>query len=256
MCRSRKNFLVLTSRAAVLAAVAAAVSGCNMLNRLAEVGQEPPMTQIQNPTQAPQYRPVSLPMPEEADRRQAPNSLWRHGARAFFKDQRAARVGDLLTVLIAIDDKAEISNKTSRSRTNNEDASANAFLGYETSLSRVLPETINPGSLIDLDSQSSNVGEGSIDRGETIELKIAAVVTQRLPNGNLVLLGRQEVRVNYEVRQLQVAGVIRPEDIKADNTITYDKMAEARISYGGKGHISDIQQPRYGSQIIDILFPF
>lgn len=252
----RTSLLLPIVRIAVLALAAAAVSGCNMLTRLAEVGQEPPLTQIQNPAQSPAYRPVSLPMPEETDRRRAPNSLWRHGARAFFKDQRAARVGDLLTVLIAIDDKAELSNRTRRSRTNTEDASANAILGYESSLSRVLPEAINPGNLIDLDSQTSNLGEGSINRDETIELKIAAVITQRLPNGNLVLVGRQEVRVNFEVRQLQVTGIVRPEDIKADNTISSDKIAEARISYGGKGHISDVQQPRYGSQIIDIIFPF
>lgn len=244
------------ARIMALALAAGAISGCNMLTRLAEVGQEPPLTQIQNPVRSPAYRPVSLPMPEEVDRKRAPNSLWRHGARAFFKDQRAARVGDLLTVLISIDDKAEMSNRTSRSRTSSDDASVNALLGYETSMSRILPEAINPGNLLDLDSQTTNLGEGSINRDESIELKIAAVITQKLPNGNLVLIGRQEVRVNYEVRQLQVAGVVRPEDIKADNTISYDKIAEARISYGGKGHISDMQQPRYGRQIIDIVFPF
>lgn len=253
---SWRNFTGQCPRLIFAVVAGLSVSGCNMLTRLAEVGQEPPMTQIQNPTHAPKYRPVSLPMPQTAERGRAPNSLWRHGARAFFKDQRAARVGDLLTVMISIADKAKINNKTTRGRTNTEDASAGAFLGYETSLSRVLPETINPGGLIDLDSKTSNVGEGTIDRDETIELKIAALITQKLPNGNLVLSGRQEVRVNFEVRQLQVAGVVRPEDIKADNTISYDKIAEARISYGGKGHLSDVQQPRYGTQIIDVLFPF
>ena len=253
---SSRNFSGTGLRLAFLVAAGLSASGCNMLTRLAEVGQEPPLTQIQNPTHSPRYRPVSLPMPQTAPRKRSPNSLWRHGARAFFKDQRAARVGDLLTVMISIADKAKINNKTTRGRTNTEDASAGSFLGYETSLSRVLPETINPGSLIDLDSKTSNVGEGTIDRDETIELKIAAVITQKLPNGNLVLSGRQEVRVNFEVRQLQVAGVVRPEDIKADNTISYDKIAEARISYGGKGHLSDVQQPRYGTQVIDVLFPF
>ena len=244
------------SRIGVLLIAAGAMSGCNAPTRLAEVGREPPLTQIQNPTKSPSYRPISMPMPRTADRARAPNSLWRHGARAFFKDQRAARVGDLLTVMISMKDSATINNKTTRGRTNTEDASASSLLGLETKLSKIFPDALDPTSLLDLDSSTSNIGEGTINRDETIELKIAAVITQKLPNGNLVLSGRQEVRVNYEVRQLQVIGVIRPEDIKADNTITYDKIAEARISYGGKGHISDIQQPRYGTQILDVIFPF
>jgi flagellar L-ring protein precursor FlgH len=236
--------------------VATAVSGCNTLNRLAEVGAEPPLTTIQNPTTAPNYRPVTMPMPRAQPIAHQPNSLWRSGSRAFFKDQRAAQVGDILTVLIAIDDTAEITNTTKRSRANTEDASISALFGYETSLSRVLPETINPGNLIDLDSETANEGIGTIERGETIELKVAAIISQKLPNGNFVLHGRQEVRVNYEVRELQIAGIIRPEDITSANTISYEKIAEARIAYGGRGHISDVQQPRYGSQVIDILFPF
>ncbi len=244
------------SRIAVLLIAAGSMSGCNALTRLAEIGREPPLTQIQNPTNSPSYRPISMPMPRTADRARAPNSLWRHGARAFFKDQRAARVGDLLTVMISMEDSAKMNNKTTRGRINSEDASASSLLGFETKLGNIFPDALDPTSLLDLDSSTSNIGEGTINRDEKIELKIAAVITQRLPNGNLVLSGRQEVRVNFEVRQLQVAGVIRPEDIKADNTITYDKIAEARISYGGKGHISDIQQPRYGTQIMDVIFPF
>jgi flagellar L-ring protein precursor FlgH len=235
---------------------AASLTGCNMLERMATVGSPPPMTQVQNPVHSPTYQRVSMPMPEPAPQVRQANSLWRTGARAFFKDQRANQIGDILTVMIEISDKAELSNTTSRSRANTEDASIGAFLGYETSLSRILPETINPGSLVDLDSQSSNTGAGSIDREESIELKVAAVITQKLPNGNLVLIGRQEVRVNFEVRQLQIAGVIRPEDITAQNTVSYEKIAEARISYGGVGHITDVQQPRYGQQIYDIVWPF
>ncbi len=239
-----------------VSAIAVALSGCNALNRLAEVGAEPPMTTIQNPTKSPKYRPVTMPMPRARPVAHQPNSLWRAGSRAFFKDQRAAYVGDILTVLIEIADKAEISNTTTRSQENTEDASVNAFFGYETSLSQVLPEQIDPGNLLDIDSVTSNEGAGTIERDETIELKIAAVVTQLLPNGNLVIQGRQEVRVNYEVRDLQIAGIIRPEDITSSNTVSYEKIAEARIAYGGRGHISDIQQPRYGTQLIDILFPF
>lgn len=252
----RSLTIAQSSRIAVLLIAAGTLSGCNALTRLAEVGREPPLTNIQNPTSSPSYRPVSMPMPRESDRQRAPNSLWRHGARAFFKDQRASRVGDLLTVMISIDDSAKFNNKTTRGRNNSEDASATAVLGFETKLAGFLPNAVDPSNLFDLESATSNVGEGTINRDEKIELKVAAVVTQRLPNGNLVLSGRQEVRVNFEVRQLQVTGVIRPEDIAADNTITSDKIAEARISYGGKGHISDVQQPRYGTQILDVIFPF
>jgi flagellar L-ring protein FlgH len=240
----------------VVLAVTGLATGCSTLNRLSEVGQSPKMTTIQNPTQSAKYRPVSLPMPAPSNNVYRANSLWRSGARAFFKDQRAAQVGDILTIEIAIKDKAKLSNSSTRARTNKEDSAVTALLGYEASLSRVLPEAIQPGNLIDLDSTTSNLGKGAIDRDEEINLKVAAIVTQALPNGNLVVSGRQEVRVNFEVRELQVAGIIRPEDITSSNTITYEKIAEARISYGGRGQITDFQQPRWGQQVIDVLFPF
>ena len=243
-------------RLVAVALAAFLLAGCNIFTRLSEVGAEPALSQIQNPVNAPGYQPVSFPMPPPTSQGRMPNSLWRPGAQAFFKDQRAAQIGDILTVLIEIDDSAELSNTSERSRETNEDASVNSFLGYESTLSRVLPETIDAGSLLDIDGETSNSGSGSIERDEAISLKIAAVVTQVLPNGNLVVSGRQEVRVNYETRQLQVAGVVRREDITSSNTISYDKIAEARIAYGGKGHISDVQQPRYGNQLIDIIFPF
>lgn len=232
------------------------LGGCNTLQRLADVGAEPPMTNIQNPLHKQNYRPVSMPMPAPVTAHREPNSLWRPGSRAFFKDLRATRVGDLLTVVIQIDDKGELDNNSVRSRDNTEGADAPAILGYETSLSKVLPDAINPGNLIELSSNSNSNGDSSIDREEEIDLELAAVVTQVLPNGNLVILGRQETRVNYEVRELQITGVIRPEDITSQNTISYEKIAEARLAYGGRGFMSDVQQPRYGQQIIDILFPF
>lgn len=232
------------------------LSGCTLIKRLSNVGSEPPITGIQNPTHNPGYRPVTMPMPSPRPIARHSNSLWRAGARAFFKDQRAGDIGDILTVMISIDDKAEISNKSTRKRANDESAAARALLGYESSLAKVLPEAINPAGLLDIESGRSNSGEGTVNRDETIELKIAAVITQRLPNGNLVLHGRQEVRVNFEVRELQIAGVIRPEDISATNAISYEKIAEARISYGGRGQISDFQQPPFGYQLLDVLFPF
>jgi len=195
-------------------------------------------------------------MPQPVLEAREPNSLWRTGSRAFFKDQRASRVGDLVTVNITIDDKATIANQSTRNRNNTENAAASSFFGWETQLGRIFPEAVNPASLVDLSAQTANDGKGTIDRKEQINLKVAAVITQLLPNGNMVVHGRQEVRVNYEVRELQIAGIIRPEDISSLNAISYEKIAEARIAYGGRGQISDFQQPRYGQQVLDIIMPF
>lgn len=233
------------------------LSGCgNMADRLSQVGEAPPVSPIENPTHQRGYQPVSMPMPEpQAADRQA-NSLWRPGSRAFFKDQRAAKVGDLLTVLITIDDKAQIANTSKRSRSNSDAMGAPNLFGYENEIERVLPTGADPGSLLSTSGSMADSGTGSVDRSEKIDLQVAAVITQLLPNGNLVLRGSQEIRVNNEVRVLQISGIIRPEDITSVNTITYDKVAEARISYGGRGQITDVQQPPYGSQIMDIISPF
>jgi len=215
------------------------------------------LSKIDNPGAGPNgVQPVSLPMPAPIEVERHANSLWRPGSRAFLKDQRAAQVGDILTVVIEIDDNASISNTTQRSRDNEENASLTNFLGFEAHLDDLLPDEVDPTSLVDMDSDSLSTGAGSVDRDESINLRIAALVTQVLPNGNMVVAGRQEVRVNYEVRELQVAGIIRPEDILSDNTISYDQIAEARIAYGGRGQLSDVQQPRYGQQIYDIIWPF
>ncbi|RMD62394.1 MAG: flagellar basal body L-ring protein FlgH [Alphaproteobacteria bacterium] len=239
-----------------LALLSLALSGCNALTRLSQVGEEPPLTRIENPAKLHDNQPVAMPMPPPVPVERQANSLWRPGSRAFLKDQRASQVGDILTVVIDIKDEAKISNTTTRSRDNAENANASSFLGYEQSLGQILPEAVDPTSLIDLGSTSSSQGSGSINRDEDISLRIAALVTQVLPNGNLVIAGQQEVRVNFEVRHLQVAGIIRPEDITSGNTIKYDQIAEARIAYGGRGQITDVQQPRYGQQIYDILWPF
>lgn len=243
-------------RLAILTVAGIALAGCNALSRLAEVGTEPTLTDIQNPVSRPNYRPVSMPMPAPISVARSPNSLWRPGARAFFKDLRASEVGDIVQVVIDIDDKAEIDNATVRSRANSEDAQTPALFGFEASLDQILPEAIDPTDLLELSSASSSNGTGTIDRTESIEIKLAAVVSQVLPNGNLVIHGRQETRVNFEIRELQIAGVIRPQDITNINTVAFENIAEARVAYGGRGHISDVQQPRYGQQIIDIIFPF
>jgi flagellar L-ring protein precursor FlgH len=145
-----------------------------------------------------------------------------------------------------------LQNETQRSRTNTEDSGISDFLGAKTQN----PAAALPGRLLTADSTMSNDGKGSINRQEALQTNVAAVVTQVLPNGNLVVEGKQEIRVNYEVRELIVAGIVRPEDIQSDNTIDSSKIAEARIAYGGRGQIMDIQQPRYGSQLMDVVLPF
>lgn len=195
-------------------------------------------------------------MPKPVAAHREANSLWRPGSRAFFKDLRASEIGDIVTVVVNVDDTAKLENETDRTRTNTEDASASAFLGYQTQLNKILPEAIDPTNLIDLDSSNRSNGKGEIERTEEIEVKVAAVVTQVLPNGNLVIHGKQETRVNFEMRELQIAGVIRPQDIDNQNTVSFEKIAEARLAYGGRGHITDVQQPRYGQQIVDVIFPF
>jgi flagellar L-ring protein precursor FlgH len=233
-----------------------ALGGCNLASRLAAIGEPPALSRIEDPTTLREYRPVALPMPPPESVVRHANSLWRPGARQFFKDQRARRIGDILTVNVNIKEKAALNNSTERTRNAKETADLPAFLGYEGQLKRVLPDAIAPKSLIDLGSDSGSKGSGKIEREETISLKVAAVVTQILPNGNLVIQGRQEVRVNYEVRELMVTGVVRPEDIASTNSINHTQIAEARIAYGGRGQMSDLQQPRYGQQLFDIVFPW
>ena len=244
------------ARLMVLAGAVASLAGCNALSRLSDVGRPPSVTPIVNPVTQPNYRAVSLPMPppEVIDRKA--NTLWRPGARAFFKDQRASRIGDILTVLVNISDEATLSNSSKRSRDAAEDSDITNLLGYEASLGRILPQAILPASVLSLGSKSTHTGVGSVAREEEITLTVAALVTQVLPNGNLVIHGRQEVRVNFEVREFQVAGIVRPEDISSTNTVAHTQIAEARIAYGGRGQITDVQQPRYGQQVLEIIFPF
>ncbi len=246
----------LLCRLLIGAALAAPLAACGAPERLAEVGKAPQLTSIENPTTREDYRAVSMPMPAVHDIKKQRNSLWASDRQAFFEDQRADNIGDILTVTIDIKDKAELDNETERTRESGEKAGLTSLLGYEADLAQVLPEAVQSGSLVGADADSNFKGSGAIDREEKIQMKLAAIITQVLPNGNMVIQGRQEVRVNYEKRILELAGVIRPQDINIDNSISYDKIAEARVSYGGKGQITDVQQPRYGQQVYDVLFPF
>lgn len=241
---------------ACLTLASALLVGCNSMERLAAVGEEPSMNPVANPTYDPNYKQVTMPMPKPVTASYMPNSLWRPGSRAFFKDLRASDIGDIVTVVIDIDENAQLDNSTTRTRNNSENVDVDSLLGYENALNSVLPEAVNPAALLAFDGQTSNSGGGAIDRQEAISVSVAAVVTQVLPNGNLVIHGRQETRVNYELRELQIAGVIRPQDISTANTVSYEKIAEARLAYGGRGQVSDFQQPRWGTQIMDVIMPF
>ncbi len=184
------------------------------------------------------------------------NSLWRTGARTFFGDQRARRVGDILTVSISIDDKAQTSNSTTRARTNDSSAGVSHLFGLESSLGRILPGEFDPANMVGMSGSSNATGSGAVSRSEKVDLTIAAVVTEVLSNGNLVIQGRQEVRTNREIRELTVAGIVRPEDISSANTINHTQIAEARISYGGRGDISRVQATPAAQALVERFSPF
>jgi flagellar L-ring protein precursor FlgH len=233
------------------------LAGCGTAERLARIGRPPEMAPIADPTRSPDYRPVSMPMPAPQDSRHlAANSLWRPGSRTFLRDQRAASVGDLVTILVSIKDQADLQNSTERSRDNSENMGIPRLLGLDASYARIFPNGFDPTKMVEANSANSSNGTGRVQRTEAVTLRVAATVTQLLPNGNLVISGRQQVRVNAEMRDLSVGGIIRPQDIGSDNTVQHDRLAEARIAYGGRGTVSDVQQPRYGQQVLDALLPF
>lgn len=222
---------------------------CNNVERLKEIGTDPKLDGISRPGE---QNPVSVPMPQASGEQRGAGSLWVAGSHAFFRDPRASKVGDIITVDIAIADTAKLSNDTKRTRTNTEAAGVTNMFGAET----FLPSFMTPSSLVNDSSSLSNEGTGSINRSEAITMTMAALVTQTLPNGNLVIGGHQQVRVNGELRDLQISGIVRIEDITSDNTVNLTQIAEARISYGGRGTMSDVQSPRWGTQILDAILPW
>jgi flagellar L-ring protein precursor FlgH len=244
-------------RKALLAAAASVLtlSGCAAVNDVKET--------LGTPKQAPMGYPADLmPMnqkllnPPEETTPASPNSLWRAGARTFFHDQRARRVGDILTVNIAIADNAAVSNETNRTRSSSANAGAPHLFGLESTLGKIIPSSSSGANLIGLTGSDATDGKGVITRSETINLVVAAVVTGVLPNGNLIIQGRQEVTTNNEMRELTVSGIVRPEDISSTNTISHTQIAEARINYGGKGDISRIQKAPAAQALVEKYSPF
>ncbi len=183
-------------------------------------------------------------------------SLWSGTRASLLGDRRAVQPGDILTVVIEIDERAEISNASDRSRSGSENLGVPDFLGLPQSIDRRLPDGAASERLVGINSSSSSSGDGSVRRNEKLTLRVAATVVERLPNGVLAISGSQELRVNFELRELLVTGYVRPADISRQNEITYDKIASARVSYGGRGQITAVQQPRYGQQVLDAVLPF
>lgn len=239
------------------------LSACGTLDRLSHVGRPPTMSSMEAVNSPPveqsiaaRNAPSGYMVPTAPAAAPAANSpsLFRTGAGALFQDQRASQVGDILTIRVNIADKAALSNSTSRSRSGKESGGVSSLFGLEKVVKSAVG--VDTSSLVGSSTDSSNTGTGTAARSETVNMTMAAVVTGVLPNGNLVIRGRQETRVNFELRELIVTGIVRPQDIARDNSIQHSQIAEARISYGGKGQLTDAQQARWGQQLLDILSPF
>lgn len=201
---------------------------------------------------------MNPPLPETVQRSRNTDqaSLWSGSRQSLLGDRRAMRRGDILTVVIEMDDNASIDNQTDRSRSGSQSMTVPQLFGIPQRIDEVLPDGASMASAVELGSSSSSSGNGSVNRSEKLELKVAATIVDVLPNGVLSIQGSQEVRVNYELRELLVSGFVRPEDISRQNSIPIEKIASARVSYGGRGQITDMQQPRYGQQALDVVLPF
>lgn len=233
-------------------ACTAALCGCASVH---EAISGPKMSNMGYPAAlVPQDQKLLAPAPERTPA--SANSLWRVGARTFFNDQRARTIGDIVTVLVTINDSAQTSNVVSGARTNSYNAATPTVLGLESYLGKNLPKAYNASKALSANSTASDAGSGTIKRSEQISLTIAAVVTGVLPNGNLIIQGTQEVKTDRELRQLSISGIARPEDISAQNTINHTQLAEARISYGGTGDQSNMVKPPAAQSLIQRFSPF
>ena len=232
----------------------AAVAPLAACSTVAETVRGPELAPIGYPAALMPTQQVYLPQRDTAPA--SANSLWRTGARTFFGDQRARHIGDILTVKIDIDDRAQTQNSTQRSRSNNISGGVSNLFGLESSLGRAFPGGFDPSNMVGMEGDLKSAGSGTVNRAEKVSLTIAAVVTDVLANGNLVIQGRQEVRTNREVRELTVAGIVRPEDISSANAINHTQIAEARISYGGRGDISRVQSAPAAQSLVERFSPF
>lgn len=234
------------------------LSGCNIVQQMAYVGEVPEKSQIQDPTLVEDYHPVSMPMPTPEPQSQSVNSLWQTGSRAFFKDQRASRVGDIITIDVDMKEETVKTDSTTtfdRGATNR--SSMPNLLGYESKLKYIFPKAaVDPNNLINTNSATHQNGTGKLERKDTLKIKIAATIVQILPNGNLVIQGRQEVLFSRDLRIVEIKGIVRREDIASDNSIPYSKISEARISHTSKGDVSDMSTIPWGQQALTRIWPW
>jgi len=224
--------------------------------RIDHIGKPPSFTPTMNSSEQLAMLDPGLPLQSTDGTPFGRASLWSGGRQSLLGDRRAAKRGDIMTVVIEIDEEAEISNSTARSRNGSENLATPDLFGLPQRVNPNLPDGASLDRAVGIDSTSQSGGDGSVSRSEELTLRVAATVMQVLPNGVLEIQGSQEVRVNFELRELLVTGFVRPEDISRQNEITYDKIAAARISYGGRGQITDVQQPRIGQQVLDAILPF
>lgn len=250
------------------------LTGCDLMSdRLDEVGRQPQLSKI-NVYEEPFY-PINEQIEIDAklsdlgyengykypneggsttqSNGASSNSIWKSDSTAFAKSYAA---GDLLSVVVQIADQAQFNNQTQKSRSDAANLSMPSMLGLETVVDHILPPSSSADSMINMKGSSSDAGSGKTNRKETIQTTIAVTVIKVLKSGNLVVKGTQEVRVNFDLREVSIEGIVRPEDITINNTVNLEQIAEARVSYGGRGQIFEYQQPPYGKQILDVITPF
>lgn len=215
----------------------------------------PQMSSIDQSIKPGEAATIATPMLIPTPPKPAPGSLWVPGNKQFFKDSRAHAVGDIVTVLVeeTAEAKGEAKSEASRTHNNSSGVSVLPFISGQLTTRGI---DLATNGLMDTDSDRDFKGKGKNERKDKLTASIAAVVTQVLPNGLLVIQGQREVMVNYEKQVMKLSGIVRAEDITSTNTIESAKIAQARIAYVGDGVVDSAQSPQWGVTVLDKVLPF